>query len=301
MAGKSRALKSGISVAAADIMLAAATVFSIGAGVEHDERAEVLLAKRPDRFVVYNKYQQHLSSAEAATLPPFVPIFVVREKDLLGDGITPCATVDIQGKRLYLLRDPDGELAGIQDAGPVQIVHGVEALHDTIVLRGERAIVSPDPADRRQYILDSGTVLVRAFRDGSRTFVGSTTSNPLFGWITLPPGEIGKTWVKRVTSPVQTLTIKEAMRRLLPAVSSANAALRSMYAHLRGNNRQPQIAPAFVLSVTHDTIACDVQPNAVQPKFSRSLEVLQGEFEGELAGSSARLTRKEHRIIITLP
>jgi hypothetical protein len=301
MAGKSRPLTHRFAAAAAGLLLAASAALSSSATKEQDERADVLLARRPDRFVLYNKYQQRLTATEAAAIPSCVPIMIVREKDNLGDGVTPCAVVEIRGERFYLLRDQDGELAGKQEAGPIEFFRGVEVLRDTIVLRQALSVTPQYPSEERARNLSPETILVRVFRAGARTFVASITPSPLYGWMTLPAADLGKKWEPHASASPRSLTPKAVYNRLLPLVASANSALRSMYTRFSANSSRRDTIPEFSLAISRDTVFCVVEPAGFREKFSRSVRNLHGEFESMLSGSNARLSLVDNRILITFP
>ncbi|HTY60425.1 MAG TPA: hypothetical protein VMF59_16500, partial [Bacteroidota bacterium] len=108
-----------------------------GAG---ERTGDVLTVERPARLVVLNKYQQRLTSSEERVLSPFVPMVLVRERDLLGDGFTPCASVEINRERYYLLRNGEGELSTRGEPGKTEIFRNVALFGDTVVLLGGKAL-----------------------------------------------------------------------------------------------------------------------------------------------------------------
>ena len=75
-------------------------------------QTDVLLIAHPERLLIFNKYQQRLTSDESSRLVPFAPMVVVRADDQLGDGLTRCTTVRVGNDLFYLQTSHDGTLQG---------------------------------------------------------------------------------------------------------------------------------------------------------------------------------------------
>ena len=171
MAGSSRTL-TGRPCGFCPLILLAGLLGAPGGSVRAAQgSADVLVVEHPGRLVLFSKYQQRLTPDESRRLPPFVPMVLVQERDHLGDGFTPCASVEIDREPYYILRDEGGGLSSEGDPGTTEIFRNVSLLEDTVVLLRGRGLKLRPAGGESEILLPSGTRAVRIFEDRSRTYV----------------------------------------------------------------------------------------------------------------------------------
>src|SRR5664279_3226280 len=80
-------------------------------------RRTYIIVERPGNLLIYNAYQQTLSEHEKGLLASFLPLQIIDEDGLLGDGVTGCITVEINGNRYFLVKDRDRQVLSLNKAG----------------------------------------------------------------------------------------------------------------------------------------------------------------------------------------
>ncbi len=263
--------------------------------------SQFLLAERPDHFLVYNTYQQTLTPNERALLTPFVPMRIIQSDDLLGDGFTPCMTVEIQGKRFYLVRGKNGELSGSERAGAIRHVTGAVLLEDTIaVLTGGAFSVIVPAGDVRRSVR-RGERLVRYFQEGEQTFVGTTDQPPVYGFVRIPPSARRQTW--DVYRPVEG-EVTAIPQRILTAVQDnikeVNRVYKGLYAFFNRQTGEQRPIPYWNVSNSSSAIVCTLVNHPPGADLSQSTRYLIKDLENALLGTSLRLSSTVDRIEIRM-
>lgn len=287
MAGKAEAVKRLLIAA----MIVAAPAAHRAAGGQGD----VLIAAHPERLTVYNTYQQRLSPEEGRALAAFEPMTIVREKDVLGDGFTPCMRVRANGAALFIQTGNDGRLLEIGDAAGVATLRGVKLLGDTIVVRKPAGLTVRSFDNRTTATVPAGALLVREFLHEGNTYVRIPSAPPRFGWVTLSAGEWGRRRVAKESTSDVIAPILPGIRAL---VNDANAALRNMYARFRRESPKPLSVPQFLLDERGDSLLCSFSPAARAKAFRESITALARSFERLFADGDVRVEVAGSRIFI---
>ncbi len=243
--------------------------------------ADVLTVEHPGKLVVFNKYQQRLGPGEERLLPPYVPMILVRENDVLGDGFTPCATVEIARERFYLLRDADGGFSRKGDPGEIAIFRNVTLFGDTIVVLRGRALKLQQAGTNGGIPLQAGARVLRVFERGPGMYVRSPSGR--FGWITSPrsAGE----WREAVSPSPAAQSPAELEQRVQPVVDAANRSLRRIYAAVAGGSGTARTPPSFRLAGSRGEVLCVLDPASRAGSFIGSMRALLPEFERVLGGT----------------
>ena len=106
--------------------------------VSFAQTTNFLIVQQPDHLVVYDSFQQSITSLQQSAIRPFTPMKILVQRTTLGDGLTPCMKVDIDGEEFYLLRDESGKLAGWKTLGEVKTFSNKKLLGDTIAILASR-------------------------------------------------------------------------------------------------------------------------------------------------------------------
>lgn len=260
-----------------------------------------LVIERPDRLHVYNKYQQGITPRERAVLTPFVPMRIVKANDLLGDGFTPCTTVEIGGELFYLVKGRDGELSGSAKAGTIRRFTDAEVLRDTIVVLDDRAIEFAPFGGDGPRPLRRGERFVRHFSQGERTCIGSLDQPPIYGFAPLPASGRRQTWDVPSTLNEPRVVIPE---KILAAVrenlSEVNRVYRSLYSFFNQRTGQQRPAPHWTVTNARHAIVCTLVNRPADADVSQSTRYLVKDLENVLLGTKLRITNAADRIEIRM-
>ncbi len=280
--------------------LIAGLLFFAGVTLQAEERRTVLLVDRPDRFVLFNKYQQRLTTGEYRAFPAIVPMVVIRENDRLGDGLTPCAAVEIDGTMFYLQKDQSGAFVRRAGGGSITFVRGALMLGDTVALLQGRALQMKGAGDERDVTVASGSRAARLFEADGRTFVRLLPSGTPAGWLVLPSATRLEEWKTVESSNAQNESAERVGRRLSPIVADANRTLQSVYRHLAAEAGEDKRPPAFRLREADNEIRCTIEPQSLSSAFAGSLRELLPEFERALRGTGLRPSLEGGVIVVPL-
>jgi hypothetical protein len=271
-----------------------------GALCAEQRSGDVLIVEHPERLVVFSRYQQRLTSDEYRRFPPFVPMVLVRERDHLGDGFTPCAAVEIGREPYYILRDESGGFSARGEPGRTEIFRNVPLLGDTIVLLRGRALRLRPAGDKEEILLQRGTRVVRMFEHESRTYVRLPFAGGRFGWLSLPGSERSAEWREAESASRPGISSGDLLLRIQPVVDGANTSLRRIYAALSPETGIVHTPPSFRLSRSRGEIRCSLEPAALSGSFSGSMRALLAEVERVLGGTGLHAEISDGAILIPL-
>jgi len=259
-------------------------------------QADVLLAAHPEKLIIFNRYQQRLTPAELSALHPFEPLVILREKDRLGDGLTPCMSVRLGPDLYYLQIEADGRLAGAGGSAGATIIRDVRLLGDSIAVKKGEALVilSPDRGSTVQAA--SGSLLRRIFIHDGFTYVRHATR---YGWI--PPGSPGyEGWEIHQPMAREAPLSRDQLRAIVsPLVESANAVLRGLYAHRGEANGRNIQTPRFELLISGDSMTCGISPRGKVASFRESARLLGRELERIVGERGGRVSLGDDVIILS--
>jgi hypothetical protein len=265
-----------------------------------DTRHTLLLVEHPDRFVLLNKYQQRLTSAEYRMLPPVVPMVVVREIDKLSDGLTPCTSVEIDGSPFFIQRDAGGGFSRRGAGGKVTFFRGVLLLGDTVALQRGRALRLKMAGTTRDMMLTPRSHAVRVFEAEGRTFVRVLSSGGPAGWLSLSAGLVTDEWNTVQASRGVSSSSESVVRRLAPVVADANRALHAVYRQIAAEAGKSGVPPSFRIREEQNALRCAIEPQSLSGAFAGSLRLLIPEFERALLGTGLRPTLEGGAIVVPL-
>jgi|GEM_PF-2503668 len=300
MAGNPRALTGRKRERRPAIILAGLVVTLTASAPSAGRIASVLLVEHPRELVVFNRYQQRLGDDEAARLPPFVPMVLLKESDLLGDGFTPCASVEIEREPYFLQRDASGGFSRRGDPGKSEILKDVTLYGDTVVLLAGKALRLRPAGEQGEIQLRPGIRVVRVFELRSVSYVRLPSLPGRFGWVELSAPKGSPEW--RLASPEARAEISpgELLLRVQPVVDDANRSLRRMYAALNLDSGRNDPPPAFRLTRSRAEISCGIEPAPLSPSFAGSTRALLSAVERVLGGTGLHAEITNGTILIPL-
>lgn len=266
-------------------MIFAGLLASLGSAFGQEGRRDILLVERPDRLVILNAYQQRLNLDEYRALGQFAPMVVVREFDKLSDGITPCASVELDGQAFYIERDSAGDFVRRGTGAAVRLIRNAVLLDDSVtVFRGE-ALRFHTPEKNQSLRLPAGARAVRLFRDEKETFVRLVSTGHLLGWIALDESGKGTQWTVSGNRSGGVLSVETVLLRLTPVIDAANRTLGRIFERFSEISGIAHTPPSFHLTGKTDTVLCTIEPPSAATGFSSSLRALIPECERVLSGT----------------
>ena len=246
------------------------------------ERGTVLLAPRPDRLVLCNRYQQRLTSTESGALLPYELMIVEKEDGVLGDGLTKCVVLRLRGDTYYLLRGNDGSLPP-----GVSLNRDADILADTIRVLPRRNVVleSPDGSSRRP--LAAGTLLVRLFGADGKYFVRqASVASPPCGWVA--QREASAWELIRTSSPATAgVSLAQARSMVESDIADVNGMLRALYLR-QGRGGNGDTIPQLHLEAAPETLRCSITPSSAAPAYRASSAYSRSSYPGGLGYAGCR-------------
>ena len=243
-------------------------------------QGDVIIAAHPERLTLFNAYQQRLSVDDGRALAAYEPMVLVRERDLLGDGFTPCMRVIVNGELVFLQTGADGN--PLENGGPAGLVilRGVNLLGDTIVARKTGGLTLKAYDGRTSWTVYPGSVIVRLFLHEGNTYVRLASRTPRFGWMALTGANSGDWSRRRTPREPASDVFANALPGIRAMVDDANAALRNIYARFHETSTRATAAPpCFILEVQDDALRCTLQPGRRARAFGESIRALGGGIE----------------------
>ncbi len=291
MEGSSEALKKqncrgGRSCRPLAILLRNAFIisFAVSSGA-FSQTFDVLIVEKPDHLVVYDAFQQSLTSLHETPLQPFAPIRILILRDVLNDGITTCSKVDVDGEIFYLLRDERGQLAGSKNLGILRVFQHVRSIDDTIEVIGSRQIAIQDPFGQMRRFLSAGEHCVRFFEFAGGIYAKRLRSQAEYGWLRLPLAGKGRSW--RVVSPeLARVDLSPMIRdRVIEKIKDVNLAYSEVYSLLGKESIKKFPVPQWQIESTNTSMTCVLRPAAAASFYRQSIQILSATLQTYLLGT----------------
>jgi hypothetical protein len=247
---------------------------------------QFLIVERPDRLLALNGYQQNLSPQNQLVFQPFIPIRILKDRDVLGDGFTPCMRVDIEGALYFLIRDSNGQLTGTQHAGMLRTVGGTLLRRDTVSVLGGGALVFTCPDGRREQPLTIGERMIMVFSSEGKTYVKCPGRSPAYGWVTLSPAAENKQWgrahIVRAAESMIPGHIRDSVRAVL---GRTNTLLSSFYRFFNEQDGVNRPTPHWQLEVSRFSLLCTLVDASPERDFPQSTRYLLKDLQNYLLGT----------------
>jgi len=259
---------------------------------------DVLIVQHPDQFVAYDSFQQSIASSQEIALQPCVPIKIISPRDVLSDGMTPCAKVEVEGEIFYLLRDERGRLAGWNKLGITKVIRQTKFIEDTIGVVGSATLQLEDPFGNRRQRLAAGDHLLRYFSNGGKVYVRLLGSRPEYGWLKLPKKEKGITWDKVRSEPVR-VTISPMIRdRVNSRIREANLTYNAVYSTLSKESGKRFPVPQWEADSSNNSMRFVLRPAAAAVFYKQTIQTLATTMQTYLLGTDYRVIANANTITI---
>ena len=258
-----------------------------------------LIVERPQHLRLYDRYQQSLPDPGKAGIEPFLPLKVLHEHDLLGDGLTPCMRVEAHGSEFFLGLQGESELIGSAQLGFRGTFPQATELQDTVEVRvaGRILLLSPQRSARR--LLAQGARAARLFQTDTLVFVRMLLPTQEFGWLRLPEQTSGSDWSILEQAPrAATGPLADIVPRLRPILAGTNAALTSLFTHLNSTTGKRRGIPQWEIITTDSSMLVELHDGGESAAFAESSQLLAKRLESVLLGTQLRIIAQPGRIEI---
>jgi hypothetical protein len=247
---------------------------------------DVVIIEDPHHLIAYDAFQQSLASSQLAVLQPFVPMKILKAYDVLGDGLTSCMKVEVDGNIFFLLRDESGMLAGWNNLGTIKNYERRIFLQDTISILVSRKIIFKSFADGSQSPLAAGEHCVRYFENAGSVYVKRLGKDPAFGWIRAPAAEEGSWWKIVHTASVRSEFSSALRERINGRILQVNQTLTQIYAVLNRESGKRLTAPQWYVDPHTESLSFVLLPESALNIYPRSVEALKTSLQTYLLGTS---------------
>jgi hypothetical protein len=265
---------------------------------QQSDNADILLLEDPSQLRVMDQYQRTVASPSDAGISAFAPIVLRNFQDVLNDGFTPCARVEVNGKVLYLIKESDSRLAGAGTFGYQTIYRQAAVVRDTVeILRAERVLIQSVRRSRSDY-LASGERLERLFIHDGLTYVRRFTgSRADFGWVALTRAGRGTIWkVSTAATPLPLGQTARLMPRVKNIIRETNTVLAGLFSLLNQNTGQQKATPHWEVKQDGSIIICILQSEIPPASFTESSAVLAKSLETLALGTRRKVLAQPGRI-----
>jgi hypothetical protein len=260
--------------------------------------ADFILLKSPERFTIYNAYEQPLIGAERGSLAAFAPVQVVRLDDMLGDGITPAAKCRFHGSTLYLLTDGRRGFIGDEKKLYHQMLKGCILFDDTVETITAIRLSERHSGQGASWNAARGTVLYRQFQYGEQQCLIAAGAQARYGWCAATSrGSLRR--VTRTAAPAPDIPSSVEIQAILAVrIASANTAYRTFFDHFNQATGHLRSAPAWRPAAAAMSWRLNA-PYTATRELDESTRYLVRELENLLIGKPFRVLFRDGEISVT--
>lgn len=258
-----------------------------------------LVVDHPDRLLAFNSYQQHLSPQDQLVFQPFVPMRILRDHDVLGDGFTLCMRVDIEGALYFLVLDDNGHLVGDQHAGTLRTLSGTPLRRDTVHVLEPGVLLLTSPDGQQEQPLKLGERLIRLFVSERKTYVKCPGRSPAYGWVTLSPAGEEKQWGRTGSIHTAESMIPGRVRdSIQAALARTNTILSNLYRFFNERAGENRPAPHWRLETSGVSLLCTLVDASPERNFPESTRYLMKDLQNYLLGTDFEIFQSSDAIEI---
>lgn len=260
------------------------------------DRADVLIIENTSHLRVLDRYQRSVPSPQEVGITRHAPIIIRNARDLLSDGFTHCARVEVKGNVFFLIRSSDSRLVGADSFGYQALYRRSSILGDTVEV--QRGLLIQSVRRTQSSYLSTGERLERLFVHEGLTYVRRLTGGQkTFGWVALTPSERGSIW--RVITTVPSPPVRQTAQlisRVTTVVQETNAVLAGLFSFLNQQTGQDRKAPRWEISQNGDAIICTLRSEIPSTSFQETTAQLARSLEPVVLATRHRVVAQPGRI-----
>ncbi len=260
------------------------------------DRADVLVIGNTSHLRVLDRYQRSVPSPREVGIIRHAPIVIRNARDLLSDGFTHCARVEVNGEVFFFIRGSDSRLVGADSFGYQALYRRSSILGDTVEVQQGLLIQSVRRTESSH--LSTGERLERLFVHEGLTYVRRLTGGQkTFGWVALTRSERGSLWrVITTVPPPQVRQTAQLMSRVTSVVQEANAVLAGLFSFLNQQTGEDRGAPRWEISQVGNAIICTLRSEIPSTSFRETTTQLARSLEPVVLATRHRIVAQPGRI-----
>ncbi|MGH1362002.1 MAG: hypothetical protein ACRBF0_00505 [Calditrichia bacterium] len=260
------------------------------------EQADFLLIESPSELVIYNKYEQAITTSEQRLFASYIPLQLQEKETMLSDAFTPASKIKVGRDIFFLVKESAETYRNQEKAGSITVLRNVEIVTDSLQILDVSGLQTNNipGASSKSFDLQNDQQLQRLLRYRGYSFVQTLGIPTRFGWVKLPnrPGRIWK-GVKAAKRTTDIATIRAGIER---SVSEANAVYAKLYEHFNRKHNKTLSAPQWQLnSADKSSLLIHLFPESTA---SASTNDLMEKLQRSLAGSLFSATLVDSGILI---
>jgi hypothetical protein len=260
--------------------------FAPGAVDQRPAAADYLIIQNVDQLLVYNKYQQKITSKERGVLVPYIPMKILDAQGTLNDNYTPCMRVEVQNVLFYLIKNDPSTLMGARNLGFHRVYKNVTIVQDTIQLVENSETILLSPNRTHQAPVSRGKKIAGYFQDGDLIYVKVLGGSQNYGWVRFSGKIEAVMRQKQKAGPISYRKISPSIvKRIDKKIFEANLALSKLFIFFNKQKNQKKAIPQWRSISSDQNIAYKLEPDIYARSFSESDQYLTRDLENILLGT----------------
>jgi hypothetical protein len=247
---------------------------------------DVIIIEKPHQLIAYDAFQQSLAPSQLTVLQPFVPMKILKAHEVLGDGLTSCMKVDVDGNIFFLLSDNNGKPSGWNKLGTVKIYERKVFLQDTITILVSRKVIFKSFSDGNPSPLAAGDRCVRYFENAGSVYVKRLRKDPAFGWIRAPGAGEGSLWKIVHTAAIWSEFSSALREQINGRIRHVNQTFTQIYAVLNRESGKRLTAPQWYVDPHAESLSFVLLPESAINIYPQSVEALKTTLQTYLLGTN---------------
>lgn len=279
-------MNNAFSIKSPELSVRFALVFFFISGLLYSSAwsSDYILLSSPRQFIIYNQYEQPLSTQEYAQLLPGIPLRIIDRSVKLGDQITIACKAEMSGRTCFILAgssQPDGEIALNR-----QIISGCTTIDDTMTVATPSALSLLSPTNQRGSCI-KGERVIRAFERSGRFYVLFIKQKRYF-WCTASANAdpFGKIINDETGSELVSETLDPKIHdQLITRMEGANNAMEALFGHFNKTTNTDRSIPRWTLLEQGAELVWTLNnPYRTSGALFASTRYLVSDLEGVLLG-----------------
>jgi hypothetical protein len=267
----------------------------VASTLQEATRAMYMVVGPVGSLIVFDRYERRLTPEELSMLDSFAPMRVIAPSHIMGDGYSRCMFVEIDDERYYVQIGENGALLVGSGTITPRMFADVMRRDDSVRVVARRGLLLTIP-DGREVILQPATVVKRYFTRGDRSYVGTSDSMRVFGWVPQRYGDLepvgGRGRVHLVAGS------KDTQERITRRLEQVNGYLRRLYIAQSSKSGRHITAPEWTVREDRGDLICTLEGIPTHGAHDASVRMLANEFRGYVLGIDAEVISRPGAIEI---